>query len=133
MIDNMNPTSQFHPYHRETSVPVAERPLSGLDSVLDKVGIDPTSFRSVRDQMKNLKLNQSFGKVRAYAKANPGKIDYAGGAGSTLQFGTELLNVMAKINLVHVPYNGTGPALIAAMSGEAPVITGPPRRARPIR
>ena len=74
MIDNMNPTSQFHPYQRETSVPVAERPLSGLDSVLDKVGIDPTSLRSVRDQMKNLKLNQSFGKVRAYAKANPGKV-----------------------------------------------------------
>jgi hypothetical protein len=74
MIDNMNPTSQFHPYQRETSVPVAERPLSGLDSVLDKVGIDPTSVRSVRDQMKNLKVNQSFGKVRAYAKANPGKV-----------------------------------------------------------
>jgi hypothetical protein len=74
MIDNMNPTSQFHPYQRETSVPVAERPLSGLDSVLDKVGIDPTSVRSVRDQMKNLKVNESFGKVRAYAKANPGKV-----------------------------------------------------------
>lgn len=74
MIDNMNPTSQFHPYQRETSVPVAERPLSGLDSVLDKVGIDPTSVRSVRDQMRNLKVNDSFGKVRAYAKANPGKM-----------------------------------------------------------
>jgi hypothetical protein len=74
MIDNMNPTSQFHPYQRETSVPVAERPLTGLDGVLDKVGIDPTSLRSVRDQMRNVKLNQSFGKVRAYAKANPGKM-----------------------------------------------------------
>ena len=74
MIDNMNPTSQFHPYQRETSIPVAERPLSGLDSVLDKVGIDPTSLRSVRDQMRNLKVNDSFGKVRAYAKANPGKL-----------------------------------------------------------
>lgn len=74
MIDNMNPTSQFHPYQRETSVPVAERPLSGLDSVLGKVGIDPTSVRSVRDQMRNLKVNDSFGKVRAYAKANPGKM-----------------------------------------------------------
>ncbi|HEX3070890.1 MAG TPA: hypothetical protein VHX14_20130 [Thermoanaerobaculia bacterium] len=74
MIDNMNPTSQFHPYQRETSVPVAERPLTGLDSVLDKVGIDPTSVRSVRDQMRNLNVNDSFGKVRAYAKANPGKM-----------------------------------------------------------
>jgi hypothetical protein len=74
MIDNMNPTSQFHPYQRETSVPVAERPLTGLDSVLDKVGIDPTSVRSVRDQMRNLNVNDSFGRVRAYAKANPGKM-----------------------------------------------------------
>jgi len=74
MIDNMNPTSQFHPYQRETSVPVAERPLTGLDGVLEKVGIDPTSVRSVRDQMKNLNVNDSFGKVRAYAKANPGKM-----------------------------------------------------------
>lgn len=78
MIDNMNPTSQFHPYQRETSVPVAERPLSGLDGILsnvfDRVGIDPTSVRSVRDQMKNLNVNESFGKVRAYAKANPGKM-----------------------------------------------------------
>jgi hypothetical protein len=74
MIDNVNPTSQFHPYQRESSVPVAERPLSGLDGVLDRVGIDPMSLRSVRDQMKSLKLNQSFSKVRAYAKANPGKV-----------------------------------------------------------
>jgi hypothetical protein len=74
MVDNMNPTSQFHPYQRETSVPVAERPLSGLDSVLDKIGIDPTSVRSVRDQMRNLNVNESLGKVRAYAKANPGKM-----------------------------------------------------------
>ena len=74
MVDNMNPTSQFHPYQRETSVPVAERPLTGLDSALDKVGIDPTSLRSVRDQMKKLKLNQSFGKIRAFAKANPGRV-----------------------------------------------------------
>jgi hypothetical protein len=74
MIDNMNPTSQFHPYQREMSVPIAERPLTGLDGVLDKVGIDPTSLRSVRAQMRNVKLNQSFSKVRAYAKANPGKM-----------------------------------------------------------
>ncbi len=74
MVDNMNPTSQFHPYHRETSVPVAERPLSGLDAVLDRVGIDPTSLRSVRDQMKSLNVSQSANKIRSWAKANPGKL-----------------------------------------------------------
>lgn len=74
MVDNMNPTSQFHPYQRETSVPVAERPAGGLDGILSKVGIDPTSVRSISDQMKNLNVNQTFEKVRAYAKANPGKV-----------------------------------------------------------
>jgi len=70
MVDNMNPTTQFHPYQRETSVPVAERPETGLNGLLNKVGIDPTSVRSISDQMKNLK----FDKARAYAKANPGKV-----------------------------------------------------------
>lgn len=74
MVDNMNPTSQFHPYQRETSVPVAERPPVGLEGILNKVGIDPSSVRSIGDQMKNINVNQSIDKVRAYAKANPVKV-----------------------------------------------------------
>jgi len=74
MVDNMNPTNQFHPYQRETSVPVSERPLSGLNGILNKVGIDPTSVRSIGDQMKNLNVNQSLDKARSYAKANPAKV-----------------------------------------------------------
>jgi hypothetical protein len=74
MVDNMNPTSQFHPYQRETSVPVAEREPSGLGGVLNKLGIDPTSVSSIGDQMKNLNVNQSFEKARTYAKANPAKV-----------------------------------------------------------
>jgi hypothetical protein len=74
MVDNMNPTSQFHPYQRETSVPVAEREPSGLGGVLSKFGIDPTSVNSIGDQMKNLNVNQSFEKARTYAKANPAKV-----------------------------------------------------------
>lgn len=61
MVDNMNPTTQFHPYQRETSVPVADRPETGFNSFLNKVGIDP----------ENLK---PLDKVRAYAKANPAKV-----------------------------------------------------------
>ncbi|MEA2339880.1 MAG: hypothetical protein QOE82_3887 [Thermoanaerobaculia bacterium] len=74
MVDNMNPTNQFHPYQRETSVPVAERPATGLNAMLNKVGIDPTSVRSIGDQMKSLNVNDSIGKARAYAKANPAKV-----------------------------------------------------------
>jgi hypothetical protein len=74
MVDNMNPTNQFHPYQRETSVPVAERPEGGLNGTLKKLGIDPTSVSSITDQMKGMNVNQSVGKVRAYAKANPAKV-----------------------------------------------------------
>ena len=35
MVDNMNPTTQFHPYQRETSVPVAERTETGLNGFLN--------------------------------------------------------------------------------------------------
>jgi hypothetical protein len=70
----MNPTNQFHPYQRETSVPVAERPATGLNGILNKVGIDPTSVRSISDQMKGLDVNGSLNKVRAYAQANPAKV-----------------------------------------------------------
>ena len=74
MVDNVNPTNQFHPYQRETSVPVGERPQGGLNGILNKVGIDPTSVRSIGDQMKNVNVNQSLDKARAYAKANPAKV-----------------------------------------------------------
>jgi hypothetical protein len=74
MVDNMNPTSQFHPYQRETSVPVAERPATGLNAMLNKVGIDPTSVRSIGDQMRNLNVNESVGKARSWAQANPAKV-----------------------------------------------------------
>jgi hypothetical protein len=71
MIDNVNPTNQFHPYQRETSVPVAERPPSGLNGILNKAGIDPTSVRSISDQLKSMR---SLDRARAYAKANPAKV-----------------------------------------------------------
>ena len=74
MVDNTNPTNQFHPYQREGSVPVAERPQGGLNSILNKVGIDPTSVRSIGDHMKGLNVNDTIGKARTYAQANPGKI-----------------------------------------------------------
>jgi hypothetical protein len=74
MVDNMNPTNQFHPYQRETSVPFAERPATGLNGILNKVGIDPTSVRSIGDQMKGMNVNDTIGKARTYAQANPGKV-----------------------------------------------------------
>ncbi|HLH89688.1 MAG TPA: tripartite tricarboxylate transporter substrate binding protein [Xanthobacteraceae bacterium] len=54
----------------------------------------------------------------AYAKANPGKLNFASsGVGSTLHVAGELFKMMTGVDIVHVPYRGGGPALIDLMSG----------------
>lgn len=56
------------------------------------------------------------------AKSQPGKISYASfGTGSMSHLAGELLNVMAKIDMTHVPYKGGGPALIDTLAGQVPV------------
>ena len=46
----------------------------------------------------------------AYAKANPGKVNFSSaGAGATSHLDIELFKSMAGIDIVHVPYKGTGP------------------------
>jgi tripartite-type tricarboxylate transporter receptor subunit TctC len=55
----------------------------------------------------------------AFAKARPGRINYASaGNGSTHQFCGELLKSMAGIDLVHVPYKGSPPAIAGLLGGE---------------
>ena len=59
----------------------------------------------------------------AYAKANPGKINYAAsGIGSTPHIYGELFKIMAGVDLVAVQYRGTGPALPDVLSGKVPVM-----------
>ena len=54
----------------------------------------------------------------AYAKANAGKVNYAsGGVGTSLHLCGELLKVMAGIDIVHVPYRGSAPALTDLLAG----------------
>ncbi|HEX6005516.1 MAG TPA: tripartite tricarboxylate transporter substrate binding protein, partial [Burkholderiales bacterium] len=61
----------------------------------------------------------SMKELIALAKAKPGEIHYgSGGAGGSSHLGTELLRTMTGIDIVHVPYKGTGPALSAMLSGE---------------
>ncbi|OLB78182.1 MAG: MFS transporter [Alphaproteobacteria bacterium 13_2_20CM_2_64_7] len=59
----------------------------------------------------------------AYAKANPGKINFAsGGVGTSPHLSGELLKTMTGINLVHVPYRGTAPALSDLLAGQVEVL-----------
>ena len=55
----------------------------------------------------------------ALAKSRPGQLNYASaGGGSATHLSGELLKSMAGVNIVHVPYKGTGPAVTALLSGE---------------
>ena len=54
----------------------------------------------------------------ALAKARPGQINYGtGGAGTGPHFGTELFRLMTGINILHVPYKGTPPAVTDLLAG----------------
>jgi hypothetical protein len=53
MVDNLNPTSQFHPYQPMDDVPQSERIVKKLGSA---------------------DVNDFLGKLRSYVQANPGKI-----------------------------------------------------------
>src|SRR5207244_644535 len=53
---------------------------------------------------------RTLAELSAFAKANPGKVSFAsGGHGTSPHLAGELLKAEAKINIVHVPYRGTGP------------------------
>lgn len=58
----------------------------------------------------------SMAELIAYAKQQPGKLSYATpGNGSPHHFGTELLMTATGMQLMHVPYRGTGPAIVDLM------------------
>jgi tripartite-type tricarboxylate transporter receptor subunit TctC len=59
----------------------------------------------------------------AYAKANPGRINYASsGNGSTIHMSAELFKMMTGIEMVHVPYRGGAPALTDMLGGQVQVM-----------
>ena len=63
---------------------------------------------------------KSVSELVALARAKPGEIVYSsGGSGSPSHLAVELLRSVAKMNVLHVPYKGGGPAGVAAVTGEA--------------
>ena len=58
----------------------------------------------------------------AYIKANPGKISYASaGTGTTPHLSSELLKLTLKLDIVHVPFGGAGPAIQSLVAGHTPM------------
>ncbi len=68
----------------------------------------------------------SVKELIAYAKANPGKLNFgSAGIGTVGHLAGELMATMAGLELVHVPYKGTGPALTDLLGGHIPMMFTP--------
>ena len=69
--------------------------------------------------VKNIK------ELLALAKAKPGGLNFAStGTGGITHLTTELFKLMAHVNLTHIPYKGTGPAIIDLLGGQVQVLFG---------
>jgi tripartite-type tricarboxylate transporter receptor subunit TctC len=68
----------------------------------------------------------------AYAKANPGKINFgSSGIGAAAHLTTELFKQTAGIDMVHVPYKGTAPALLALQANDIQILVDVPSTLMP--
>ncbi len=69
---------------------------------------------------------KSVGELLALARSKPGQINYgSGGVGSQSHLATELLKLMTKVDLTHVPYKGVGPAVSSLVGGEVDLVISP--------
>jgi tripartite-type tricarboxylate transporter receptor subunit TctC len=97
----------------------------------------PVRFKYIRDiapvasialTPSVMEVNPSFPAMTvpefiAYAKANPGRLNYASGGVGTIQHVCgELFKIMAGVNMVHVPYRGGAPAIADLLAGQVQVM-----------
>lgn len=70
---------------------------------------------------------RTMAELVAYAKANPGKLNYASSGNGSLQHATgAMLEQQGGIQMTHVPYKGTGPALQDLLGGQVDLTFGTP-------
>jgi len=86
-------------------------PIAGLIRFADVVVVNPS-----------LPV-KTIPELIAYAKANPGALNFASsGVGSTLHVAGELFKMMSGVNIVHVPYRGGAPAMLDLIAGRAQIM-----------
>jgi len=107
--------------------------ISVNPAIFPKLGINPlqdfVAVTQVVDVPSVLVANPDFPprtlkEFVAYARANPGKLNYASpGSGSLNRLEMELLRLKEKLEMVHVPYKGgAGPAVAGLMGGETHIM-----------
>jgi tripartite-type tricarboxylate transporter receptor subunit TctC len=106
-------------------------PLTTNVALYKKLGFDPAAMEPVviMSRFPNVLLVRKDFPARtaaefiAYAKANPGKLNYGSqGIGTTSHLTTELFMSLTGTKMVHVPYKGTAPALNDLMAGQVDFI-----------
>jgi tripartite-type tricarboxylate transporter receptor subunit TctC len=76
---------------------------------------------------------QSVKELIAYVRAHPGKLSYASvGAGSSSHLTMELMKAMAGLDIVHVPFNGSPPAITSVASNETQLLFAVPTAIAPL-
>lgn len=111
IVINVNMYAGKPPYDSEKDL----TPISSIIKVPSVIAVLPGSpLRTVKDLV-------------AYAKANPRKLSYgSSGAGGVNHLITELFRVAAGIELLHVPYKGAGPAVVALLGKEVDTVVSSP-------
>jgi tripartite-type tricarboxylate transporter receptor subunit TctC len=97
-----------------------------FDTVRDLSGVTMTAISHVViEATAGLEAN-SLAELIALAKKQPGKISYASpGSGSAMHLAGELLKSLTGIDIVHVPYKGSGPAYGDVISGRVQLMIDP--------
>jgi tripartite-type tricarboxylate transporter receptor subunit TctC len=105
--------------------PVLRRQMP-YDTLKDLSGVTMlTTFPIALVANTDVPFNDIKGLVE-HAKRNPGKLSYATpGVGGTTHLAVELLNVVAGIEMVHVPYKGSAPAQTDVIGGRVPLMGDP--------
>ena len=106
-------------------------PITTNIALYKKLSFDPTAFEPVviMSRFPNVLLvrkdfpAKTAAEFLAYAKANPGKLNYGSqGIGTTSHLTTELFMSLTGTKMVHVPYKGTAPALNDLLAGNVDFI-----------
>jgi tripartite-type tricarboxylate transporter receptor subunit TctC len=111
------------------SAPLVILPASGLKLAYDAArDFQPVSLISTSDYIVTVHPSlpaRNVKELMALARARPGALTYAsdGNLGGPHLAG-ELVKLLAKVNILHVPYKGNGPAAVAILTGEAQLMFG---------
>ena len=107
----------------EFAVNPSLQPKVGYDAVRDFAPIAQVVYSQYFLSVRGTSTLNSLREMIAYAKTNPRQLNYASsGTGSANHLAGELLKTMAGIDMVHVPYKGSGPSVTALLAGEVQVV-----------